>query len=60
MEELERRIHALEEQVTALHRDIDASREDYVRLQELAERLAAAEAELDESMERWLGLAEDS
>lgn len=60
MEELERRIPALEEQVTALHRDIDASSEDYVRLQELAERLAAAEAELDESMERWLGLAEDS
>jgi ATP-binding cassette subfamily F protein uup len=60
MEELERRIHALEEQVTALHRDIDASSEDYVRLQELAERLAAAETELDESMERWLGLAEDS
>jgi ATP-binding cassette subfamily F protein uup len=54
LEGLEARIHALEEQVTALHGEIDASSGDYVRLQELAERLAAAEEELDEAMGRWL------
>ena len=46
--------------MTTLHAEIDASSGDYVRLQELAERLAAAEMELDEAMGRWLELAEDS
>ncbi len=60
LEELEARIAGLESQVTMLHAEIDASSGDYVRLQELAERLTAAEMELDASMDRWLELAEDS
>jgi len=54
LEELEERIAGLEAQVTTLHAEIDASSGDYVSLQELAERLAAAEGELDEAMGRWL------
>ncbi len=57
LEELEARIAELEAQVTTLHAEIDASSGDYVRLQELAERLAAGEGELDAAMARWLELA---
>jgi ATP-binding cassette subfamily F protein uup len=54
LETLEARIAGLEDQMAALHTEIDASSGDYLRLQELAERLAAAEGELDEAMGRWL------
>jgi len=57
LEGLETRIHTLEEQVTALHGEIDACSGDYVRLQESAERLAGVEGELDEAMARWLEMA---
>ena len=57
LQELEARIAGLEAQVATLHAEIDASSGDYVRLQELAQRLAGAEGELDEAMARWLALA---
>jgi ATP-binding cassette subfamily F protein uup len=60
MEELEARIAELEGQVAALHGEIDASSEDYVQLQALAERLAATEGELDGTMGRWLELVEET
>jgi ATP-binding cassette subfamily F protein uup len=54
LESLEARIAELEAEAMALYEEIDASSGDYVRLQELADRLAAAEGELDEAMRRWL------
>jgi ATP-binding cassette subfamily F protein uup len=54
MEALEARIADLEAQMAALHAEIDASSGDYLRLQALAERLAAAESELDDAMARWM------
>ena len=54
LETLEARIAGLEDHMAALHTEIDASSGDYLRLQELAERLAAAEGELDEAMARWM------
>jgi ATP-binding cassette subfamily F protein uup len=59
LEALEARIASLEQQVAALHAEIDASSGDYVRLQGLADRLAAAEGELDDAMARWVELAEN-
>ncbi len=54
LETLEARIADLEQQMAALHAAIDASSGDYVRLQDLAERLAVAERELNEAMARWM------
>jgi ATP-binding cassette subfamily F protein uup len=54
LEALEARIADLETQMAALHAEIDASSGDYLRLQALAERLAAAERELDDAMARWM------
>jgi ABC transport system ATP-binding/permease protein len=59
LEELEARIAEQEAQVAALHEEIDASSEDYVRLQELAEQLAAAETELDALMGKWMEMVEN-
>jgi ATP-binding cassette subfamily F protein uup len=58
MEELEARIPALEALLAALHAEIAASSDDYVRLQDLAEQLAVAEVELNAALERWLALAD--
>ncbi|MCK6624415.1 MAG: ABC-F family ATP-binding cassette domain-containing protein [Anaerolineae bacterium] len=55
---LEPRIEQLEAQKAALQAEINASGSDYVRLQSLAERLHALEAELEAAEERWLELSE--
>ncbi len=59
LEALETRISAQEEQVAALHAEIDASSGNYVRLQELAVKLAAAEDDLNDAMARWMEMVEN-
>ena len=56
-EGLEARIEGLEARRAALQAEVNASGDDYLRLQELAEQLEVLEAELDEAMGRWLDLA---
>jgi ATP-binding cassette subfamily F protein uup len=58
LEQLEARIEALEAEKESLQHDINASGDDYVRLQTLAGQLHGVEAELEPMMERWLELAE--
>jgi ATP-binding cassette subfamily F protein uup len=57
-ESLEAHIHVLEAQAAALHVEIESSGGDYTRLQEISERLAVAEMELDSAMIRWFELSE--
>jgi ATP-binding cassette subfamily F protein uup len=59
LEGLETRIAEFEAEVMALHGEIDASSGDYARLQDLAERLAAVDVELDEAMARWMAMVEN-
>ena len=58
LEGLEARIEGLEARRAALQAEVNASGDDYLRLQELAGQLEALEAELDEAMMRWLELAD--
>ncbi|MEZ4767579.1 MAG: ABC-F family ATP-binding cassette domain-containing protein [Caldilineales bacterium] len=57
-EGLEARIEGLEARRVALQAEVNASGDDYMRLQELAEQLQILETELDEAMVRWLELAD--
>ncbi len=59
LEEMEARIAELEQQIAALHEEIAASSGDYMRLQVLADQLAAAEAELDGAMARWMEMMDN-
>jgi ATP-binding cassette subfamily F protein uup len=59
LESLEAHIGELERQMAALHEDIDASGDDYMRLQDLAERLAEVEVKLDEAIARWMEMVEN-
>lgn len=58
LDSLEPRIEQLEAQKAALQAEINASGNDYVRLQSLAEQLHTLEAALEAAEERWLELAE--
>ncbi|HEX9921829.1 MAG TPA: ATP-binding cassette domain-containing protein, partial [Anaerolineae bacterium] len=58
LEQLEARIEMLETEKESLQHDINASGDDYIRLQTLARQLHGVEAELNTMMERWLELAE--
>lgn len=58
LEQLNRRVDALESEKSDLQQAINASGGDYVRLQQLAGRLQHVEAELDGLLERWLELSE--
>ncbi len=55
---LEENIGELEEQRTALEQAINASADDYTRLQPLAVELEAIQRRLEQAMERWAELAE--
>jgi len=55
---LETRIEALEARRAALQAEVNASGDDYLRLQDLAAQLERLDAELDGAMTRWLALAE--
>ena len=58
LKQLEPRIAALEAEKEKLAAAINASGDDYVRLQELAEALEAVDARLEAKMLRWLELSE--
>ena len=58
LEALETRIEGLEARQAALQSEVNASGDDYLRLQDLAEQLLVLETELDEAMTRWLELSE--
>jgi len=58
LKQLEPRIAELEAEKARLAKAINASGDDYVRLQELAEELETVESTLEEQMLRWLELSE--
>jgi ATP-binding cassette subfamily F protein uup len=58
LEELEARIAEWEERQSALQEQINASGNDYQRLQELATQLHQVESSLDAALERWADLAD--
>jgi hypothetical protein len=58
LERVEARVAELEEEKGLLSEQINEVGGDYELLGELAGRLEAVEAELDEVMERWLVLSE--
>ncbi len=58
LESLEARLAMLDAERAALQAEVNTSRTDYVRLTELADRLAALESEADIASARWLTLAE--
>ncbi len=58
LEELERRIAAWEAEQARLQAAINASGQDYQRLQDLAGQLESVEASLEAALERWAELAE--
>ena len=55
---IDEEIAALEAQVETCQQEQFACGSDYVKLQELQERQAALEAQLEEKMERWMYLTE--
>ena len=57
-ETIEGEIAALEEKITALEKDIEASAHDFVKLNQLMAEKEKAEAALEEKMERWMYLEE--
>ncbi len=58
LEEIETRIAVLEDEKEELSVAINASGDDYSKLQRLAEQLQSVEGTLDTIMERWLELSE--
>ncbi|MEA3335240.1 MAG: ABC-F family ATP-binding cassette domain-containing protein [Chloroflexota bacterium] len=58
LEALEVSIEEMEGEKETLQSQINASGDDYARLQTLAERLQEIDAKLDRAMERWLELSE--
>ena len=57
-ETIEDDIAALEERITALDKDIEASAHDFVKLNQLMAEKEGLEAALEEKMERWMYLEE--
>ena len=57
LQQLEEQIAGLEAEKQRLGEEINLSGEDYLRLQELVDTLAAKEAALEQAMSRWLELA---
>jgi ABC transport system ATP-binding/permease protein len=57
MEQLERQIADLETEKETLATAVNASGDDYLRLQELADEIREIETALETAMERWLELA---
>jgi ATP-binding cassette subfamily F protein uup len=58
LESLSARIDELEAQKAVWQAEVNASGSDYVRLQEIADRLQSLETELDGAISRWLALVE--
>jgi len=56
--QLEARIETLENQQQQLQNDINASGDDYLKLQTLAQQLQQVEQELESAMQRWIELSE--
>ena len=57
-ETIEADMAALEERISTLEQDIEASASDFVKLNQLMAEKAEAEAALEEKMERWMYLEE--
>ena len=57
-ETIEDDIAALEEKITALDKDIEASAHDFIKLNQLMAEKESLEAVLEEKMERWMYLEE--